>query len=325
MARRDRAVAMRTRAHARVPPDRRCARPVRRRSLEPALVHCRPHPRGSRTTRAAGAGARAAALALALALTLARCARRGCRLGSSARSGARGCRPSRATYSCPSSPSRRTYATAHRCEARQMCPQFFYPKFHTSGHHTVYGILRATGMAGPTLPKARAPRPCHTSTVRSRGERGGGWIELERAPRARAAGANGRSHRAHPSEGHAIERPPVLPGVADAGSKPHAAARVGTRGPGRDGAARGRLARESGLEPPIDLRGAGWWAATERCVGAGAEGWGWEGCGRPTERDARDHALGRRRRKRPLADLAAQASGVSAHACCHARVIISAG
>ena len=92
MARRDRTVAMRTRAHARVPPDRRCARPVRRRSLEPALVHCRPHPRGSRTTRAAGAGARAAALALALALTLARCARRGCRLGSRARSGARGCR-----------------------------------------------------------------------------------------------------------------------------------------------------------------------------------------------------------------------------------------
>ena len=38
-----------------------CARPVRRRSLEPALVHCRPHPIGSRTTRAAGAGARAAA------------------------------------------------------------------------------------------------------------------------------------------------------------------------------------------------------------------------------------------------------------------------
>ena len=35
----------------------------------------------------------------------------------------------------------------------------------------------------------------------------------------------------------------------------------------------------------------------ERCVGAGAEGWGWEGCGRPTERDARDHALSRRRKK----------------------------
>jgi hypothetical protein len=37
---------MRTRARARVPFDRRCARPVvRRRSLEPALVHCSPHPR----------------------------------------------------------------------------------------------------------------------------------------------------------------------------------------------------------------------------------------------------------------------------------------
>ena len=52
MARRDRTVAMRTSTRARVPFDRRCARPVRRRSLEPALVHCSPHPIGSRTTRA---------------------------------------------------------------------------------------------------------------------------------------------------------------------------------------------------------------------------------------------------------------------------------
>ena len=80
MARSDRTVAMRTRAHAHAPPDRRCASKAGAPpEPQPALVHCRPHPRGSRaTTRAIGAGA--AALALALARTLARCARRGCRL-----------------------------------------------------------------------------------------------------------------------------------------------------------------------------------------------------------------------------------------------------
>ena len=66
----------------------------------------------SRTTRAAGAGARAAALALALALTLARCARRGCRLGSRARSGARGCRGS--STSPPSSAHLRGARAARR-------------------------------------------------------------------------------------------------------------------------------------------------------------------------------------------------------------------
>ena len=51
----------------------------------------------------------------------------------------------------------------------------------------------------------------------------------------------------------------------------------------------------------------------------------WGGCGRPTERDARDHTLSRRRRKRPLADLAAHASGLPVHSCCSARVTCTAG
>ena len=104
--------------------------------------------------------------------------------------------------------------------------------------------------------------------------------------------------------------PPVLPGVADAGSKSHAAARVGKRGEMalHDGAARaGSDARSICGAQGGGRRGGEW------CVGAGAEGWAWEGCGRPTERDARDNALGRRRRKRPLAELAAQARGVPAH------------
>ena len=99
-----------------------------------------------------------------------------------------------------------------------------------------------------------------------------------------------------------------------------------SRQAGRDGAARGRLARESGGSDARFICGAqgggrrlsDTWEQVPR-AGVG------EGCGRPTERDARDHALGRRRRKRPLADLAAQASGVSAHACCGARVISTAG
>ena len=189
----------------------------------------------------------------------------------------------------------------------------FYPKFQTSGHHTVYGILRATGIDGrPHAPKsegAQALRP-----VRSRG---GGWIELERAPRARAAGADGR-RSATPTSA------PRPPGRSRRGLE---APRGGaSRQAGRDGAARGRLARESGGSDARFICGAqgggrrlsDTWEQVPR-AGVG------EGCGRPTERDARDHALGRRRRKRPLADLAAQASGVSAHACCRARVIITAG
>ena len=197
-----------------------------------------------------------------------------------------------------------------------MCSQFFIPNSKLLG--ITLSTESSVQLGWPaTFPKARAPTLI-------------AW-DIGGVDRARAgpSGESCRRERAIPPGtpvGEPRHRaPPVLPGVADAGSKPHAAARVGKRGEMGDGAARGRLARESGLERPIDLRCAGWWAATERCVGAGAEGWGWEGCGRPTERDARDHALGRRRRKRPLADLAAQASGVSAHACCRARVIISAG
>ena len=151
---------------------------------------------------------------------------------------------------------------------------------------------------------------------------GAGWVELERA-----SGESCRRGRAIPPRtpvgGPRPRAPTVLPGVADAGSKPHAAARVGRRGGMARCAARGPLAREFGLGRPIHLRCAGWWTATERY--AGAEGWRWEGCGRPAERDARDHALGRRRRKRPLADLAAQASGVPAHASWRACVIGTAG
>ena len=149
------------------------------------------------------------------------------------------------------------------------------------------------------------------------------------ADRARAgpSGESCRRGRAIPPDtpvgGPRPRAPPVLPGVADAGSKPHAAARVGKRG-------------EMALHEGASLARAG---SDARSI-CGAQGGGrrlsdtWEqvpragvgeGCGRPTERDARDHALGRRRRKRPLADLAAQASGVSAHACCRARVIITAG
>ena len=71
-----------------------CARPFAPPEPRACIGTLPPTPNSSRTTRAAGAGARAAALALALALTLARCARRGCRLRSRARSGARGCRGS---------------------------------------------------------------------------------------------------------------------------------------------------------------------------------------------------------------------------------------
>ena len=77
--------------------------------------------------------------------------------------------------------------------------------------------------------------------------------------------------------------------------------------------------RVASRSPICGAQGGGRRAA-ERCVGSGAEGLG-GGCGRPTERDARDHTLGRRRRKRPLADLAAHASGVPVHSCCRARVI----
>jgi len=117
--------------------------------------------------------------------------------------------------------------------------------------------------------------------------------------------------------------PPVLPGVADAGSKPHAAARVGKRGEMalHEGASLARAGSDA--RPICGAQGGGrrlsdTWEQVPR-AGVG------EGCGRPTERDARDHALGRRRRKRPLADLAAQASGLPAHACCRAREISTAG
>ena len=100
-----------------------------------------------------------------------------------------------------------------------MCPQFFgessllgmnYSFFIPNSKLLVITLstessVQLGSMAGPTLPKARAPRPCHQYAV---GAAAGGWIELERAPRARAAGADGRTHRAHPSEGHALERHP---------------------------------------------------------------------------------------------------------------------
>ena len=152
-------------------------------------------------------------------------------------------------------------------------------------------------MAGPTLPKARAPTPSLGGVDRARAGPSG---ESCRRGRANPPGT--------PVGGPRPRAPPVLPGVADAGSKPHAAARVGKRGEMalHEGAS---LARAGSDARSICGAQGGGRRGAERCVGAGAEGWGWEGCGRPTERDARDHALGRRRRKRPLADLAAQASG----------------
>ena len=196
-----------------------------------------------------------------------------------------------------------------------MCSQFFIPNSKLLGITlSTESSVQLGSMAGPTLPKARAPRPCHQYAV---GAAGG----------SSSSGPLGRELPARTGVGVPRHRaPPVLPGVADAGSKPHAAARVGKRGEMGDGAARGRLARESGGSDARFICGAqgggrrlsDTWEQVPR-AGVG------EGCGRPTERDARDHALGRRRRKRPLADLAAQASGVSAHACCRARVIITAG
>ena len=99
-----------------------------------------------------------------------------------------------------------------------MCPQFFYPKFETSGHRTFYGIQRAAGNGRPHAPSQNAkasgaqatPRP--TPSIELRGRR----VD--------------RTHRATPVGWPRSRAPPVLPGVADAGTKPHAAARVGKRG-----------------------------------------------------------------------------------------------
>ena len=150
--------------------------------------------RGSRTTRAAGAGARAAALALA------RCARRGCRLGSRARSGAsKGLhRVVDLVATIIADLPRRSYGPQVRGAAN--VSTVFIPNSKLLGITlSTESSVQLGWPAGPTLPKATAPRPT---------SRGGGWIELERAPRARAAGADGQSHRAHPSESHALERPP---------------------------------------------------------------------------------------------------------------------
>ena len=195
---------------------------------------------------------------------------------------------------------------------RAKCVHSFYPQFQTSGHRTVYGILRAAGNGRPHAPKSEG--------AQARPTPGG---SSSSGPLGRELPARTGELTGHTRRMATLSSAPRPPGRSRRGL----VARRGGAGrqAGRDGAARGRLARESGLGSPIDLRCAGWWAATERCVGAGAEGWRWEGCGRPAERDARDHALGRRRRKRPLADLAAQASGVPAHASWRACVIGTAG
>ena len=194
---------------------------------------------------------------------------------------------------------------------RRSCRSSSCPRCALCGHTNERSARSARTWAGPTLPKARGrPRPL--------GGVGRARAGLGRELPARTGEPTGHTRRrATPSSA------PRPPGRSRRGLE---APRSGAgRQAGRDGAARGRLARESGLGRPIDLRCAGGWAATEPCVGAGAEGWGWEGCGRPTERDARDHTLSRRRRKRPHADLAAHASGLPVHSCCSARVTCTAG
>ena len=84
-ARRDRTVAVRTRAHAHAPPDRRCARPVRRRSLKPALVHWPPSPYSSQSRSPSASPGPHPSQVPAARLP---------RLGSRARRGASGCRGS---------------------------------------------------------------------------------------------------------------------------------------------------------------------------------------------------------------------------------------
>ena len=168
MARRDRTVAMRTRAHAHAPPDRRCASKAGAPpEPQPALVHCRPHPRGSRaTTRAIGAGA--AALALALARTLARCARRGCRGSDRARGAGQAAAEGRRPRRLP----RHTYgpAGARREGGRleegiiQMCPQFLSQISNFWASHCLVRVIKVK-----TMPWQRA----RAGGARRRGARAG--------------------------------------------------------------------------------------------------------------------------------------------------------
>ena len=149
-----------------------------------------------------------------------------------------------------------------------MCPQFFIPNSKLLSIALSTESSVQLGMAGPTLPKARAPTPSL-----------GGWIELERA-----SGESCRRGRANPPGtpvgGPRPRAPPVLPGVADAGSKPHAAARVGKRGEMalHEGAS---LARAGSDARSICGAQGGGRRGAERCVGAGAEGWGARDAGGP--------------------------------------------
>ena len=85
-----------------------------------------------------------------------------------------------------------------------------------------------TRTRGRRVARARGPDP-RSQKREGAHARLAGWVELERA-----SGESCRRGRANPPGtpvgGPRPRAPPVLPGVADAGSKPHAAARVGKRG-----------------------------------------------------------------------------------------------
>ena len=176
---------------------------------------------------------------------------------------------------------RQNHPRSCRCSSR--------PRGALCGHTKERSARSARTRADPTLPKARAPTP------RRR-------VDRARAGLGRVLPARTGEPTAHTRRRGAPLSTPRPPRRSRRGLE---AARGGAgRQAGRSAwrCTRAPLAREFGLGRPIDLRCAGWWAADERYVGAGAEGWGCEGCGRPTERDARATMLSIDvRRKRPLA------------------------